>query len=195
MTAFDPYDDAGNLARAQQEVLEDLNAHNLARFYDRRPHVFAAPGDLHPGIAAWCERARTGRVEPLVLFGGVGAGKTWSLWKAAEHLALAGYRRRFDIVDTYELREAITPPVDDDQLRRWQHTDILAIDDLGAQRLTDWVLDKLHPIVDHRWKKGLPLVVTTNVADLRTTVEDRIASRLAGATVIAFTEQDRRRTA
>lgn len=193
MTAFDPYDDAGNLARAQQEVLEDLKAQALQRLYARRPPVFDTPGELHPDIAAWCDKVRAGRAPHLVLFGGTGSGKTWSLWKAAEHLAQAGWRRRFDIVDTYEIKTATDLPQDDNLIRRWKHTDVLAIDDLGAQGLNDWSLDRLHPIVDHRWKHALPMVVTTNVADMRAMVGERISSRLAGATLVRFTDIDHRR--
>lgn len=195
MTEFDPYDDEGNLRRAQQEVMAELTRAALERLYVRRPPVFAAPGDLHPDIAAWCDQVRQGRAPHLVLFGGTGSGKTWSLWKAAETLAAAGWRKRFDIVDVYEIKDATDLPVDDALVRRWKHADVLAIDDLGAQGLNGWSLDRLHPIVDHRWKHGLPIVVTTNVADMRAMVGERIASRLAGATLIRFTDTDHRRTA
>lgn len=192
---FDPYDDEGNLARAQQEAMADLIKANLQRVLRNRPPVFDRPGELHPDIAAWCDRIRQRTAGPLVIVGGTGAGKTWSLWKAAVTLAESGWRKRFTIIDAYELREAIAPPVDDAQLDTWKRADVLAIDDLGAQRVTDWVLDKLHPIIDYRWKHGLPTAVTTNITDIRAALDERIASRLSqNATVVQFTDTDHRRT-
>lgn len=194
MTTFDPYDDAGNLARAQQEAMADLIELNLQRVLKARPRVFDRPGQLHPTITAWCEQVRTNTAGPLFLVGGTGSGKTWSLWQAAVTLAESGWRHRFAVVDAYELRQAVAPPVDDALIDRWKSAGVLAIDDLGAQRVTDWNLDKLHEVVDHRWKNALPTAVTTNVVDLRAVVGDRIASRLAGgATVVQFTDTDHRR--
>lgn len=192
---FDPYDDEGNLRRAQQEAMADLIELNLQRVLKNRPPVFDRPGTLNTEIADWCEQIRAKTAGPLVIVGGTGSGKTWSLWKAAETLARAGWRRRFTIIDAYELREAIAPPVDDDLLDRWKRADVLAIDDLGAQRVTDWVLDKLHPIIDYRWKHGMPTAVTTNITDIRAALDERIASRLSqGALVVQFTDTDHRRT-
>lgn len=44
--------------------------------------------------------------------------------------------------------------------------DLLVLDDLGAERLTDWVADVVDQIIDARYSAGLPLIATTNFADL-----------------------------
>ena len=41
---------------------------------------------------------------------------------------------------------------------------LLVLDDLGVEKSSDWVQEKLDTIVDYRYFRGLPLVVTTNKA-------------------------------
>lgn len=43
--------------------------------------------------------------------------------------------------------------------------DLLVLDDLGAQRQTDWVLEQLYSIVNDRWSDRRSIVVTTNVPE------------------------------
>lgn len=40
---------------------------------------------------------------------------------------------------------------------------LLIIDDLGAERSTDYVLEKVHNIIDSRYLSGKPLILTTNM--------------------------------
>lgn len=53
---------------------------------------------------------------------------------------------------------------------------LLVMDDLGAERETEWAKEQLYALVDHRYRRRLPMVVTTNVA--LTDIDGRIASRL-----------------
>jgi DNA replication protein DnaC len=57
---------------------------------------------------------------------------------------------------------------------------ILVLDDLGAEKRSDWTEEKLYEIVDTRLTAGLPLFVTTNCseAELETKFHPRILSRL-----------------
>ena len=59
---------------------------------------------------------------------------------------------------------------------------LLALDDLGAEAVTDWVRDRIYTLINHRWDHCLPLLVTTNVApaDLASRIGQGIASRIAG---------------
>lgn len=40
--------------------------------------------------------------------------------------------------------------------------DLLIIDDLGKERVNEWVLEKLYLIINNRYENNLPLVITTN---------------------------------
>lgn len=44
--------------------------------------------------------------------------------------------------------------------------DLLVLDDLGAERVTDWVADTMDLIIDTRYSAGRPIVATTNFPDL-----------------------------
>jgi DNA replication protein DnaC len=49
--------------------------------------------------------------------------------------------------------------------RRLCTVDLLVLDDLGAEKQTDWVLEQLYSIVNERWQDRRSIVVTTNVPD------------------------------
>jgi DNA replication protein DnaC len=102
--------------------------------------------------------------------GPVGTGKTSLailVAKAAEHagrsyavypvpLMLAEIKRTFD-------RDA-----SDNYLaffHRLCSVDVLVLDDLGAEKQTEWVLEQLYSIVNERWQDCRSIVVTTNLPD------------------------------
>ena len=41
--------------------------------------------------------------------------------------------------------------------------DLLILDDLGAERSTDYALEQVYNIVDSRYRAGLPVIYTTNL--------------------------------
>ena len=49
--------------------------------------------------------------------------------------------------------------------RRLCTVDILVLDDLGAEKQTEWVLEQLFSIVNERWQDRRSIVVTTNIPD------------------------------
>jgi DNA replication protein DnaC len=65
--------------------------------------------------------------------------------------------------------------------RRLCAVDLLHLDDLGAEKRTEWVLEQLYSIVNERWQDGRSIVVTTNMIDLdelREQIGARTVSRL-----------------
>jgi DNA replication protein DnaC len=65
--------------------------------------------------------------------------------------------------------------------RRLCAVDLLHLDDLGAERTTDWVLEQLYSIVNERWQDRRSIVVTTNITnrdELETQIGQRTVSRL-----------------
>lgn len=64
---------------------------------------------------------------------------------------------------------------------RLANVDLLHLDDLGAEKRTDWVLEQLYSIVNARWQEERAIVATTNVIDinkLREQIGERTVSRL-----------------
>jgi DNA replication protein DnaC len=198
VTTFDPLDREANLAAAQQTVIREQTEHRVSVFLSKRPKRFAADGTLDPRVLDWCRALYKGDAGPLVLAGGIGTGKTWSLWKAGETLTRNGWRGRFEVVDAYDIKEAMRDR-DKDATRRWLEADFLAIDDIGAVGVQGWDSDNLHRLVNDRWKHGRPIGLTANMTDgkqedLKEFVGPRAASRLQDeATFIVLRGEDRRR--
>ena len=66
-------------------------------------------------------------------------------------------------------------------LDRLTAVDLLHIDDVGAERTTDWVLEELYSIVNGRYEDQRSIVITTNILDREALCEqitDRTVSRL-----------------
>lgn len=62
------------------------------------------------------------------------------------------------IKDTYKDNEIS----DKEYLNLYSSVDLLIIDDLGKEKPTDWVIEKLFLIVNNRYNNYLPIVITTN---------------------------------
>jgi DNA replication protein DnaC len=122
----------------------------------------------------------------LWLFGDVGTGKT-SLAMLVSKAALdAGRsvaiysmpRLLSDIKETYEDRSEQSYM---ELFERVVGVDLLHIDDLGAEKRTDWVLEQLYSIINERWQEQRSIIVTTNLVDvdeLREQIGPRTVSRL-----------------
>ena len=77
--------------------------------------------------------------------------------------------------------------------------DLLHIDDLGAERSSDWVLEQLYAIINERWQEERSIIVTTNLEEdeLKAQIGHRTISRLedmCGDNVIPIFGSDRRQT-
>ncbi len=65
-----------------------------------------------------------------------------------------------------------------------READIVAIDDLGAQKDTTWVTERLFELVDYRYRQKKPIIITTNaislaeLAEMAGTRGPMIASRM-----------------
>ena len=64
----------------------------------------------------------------------------------------------------------------EERLALYKEVPLLVLDDLGAERDTDWALERLDQLIDWRYIHRLHTVVTTNCA--LTSLPKRIASRL-----------------
>lgn len=116
----------------------------------------------------------------LLLFGGVGTGKTYTAACIANELLAQG----LPVVMT-----SLVKLIDggaDELCSRMPAIDLLILDDLGAERSTDYALEQIYNIVDSRYRAGLPVIYTTNLtleelkhpSDLRySRIYDRILER------------------
>lgn len=69
-------------------------------------------------------------------------------------------------------------------------TPLLVLDDLGANKSSEWAEERLFRLIDERYREQLPLVVTTNLTPRE--LPARVASRLASGLVVRFEGKDQR---
>lgn len=80
-----------------------------------------------------------------------------------------------------------------EHVRHYSRVRGLILDDLGAEKTTDWSGECLYGILSARINELLPTIVTSNLSLTEIQAGDpRLASRLAGLEVITLAGQDRR---
>lgn len=118
----------------------------------------------------------------LVLSGTVGCGKTGLAVAIAHQLHMRGKRVRIgtftEILDEMRPQAAggnpETAPAD------LYKPALLVLDDLGTQKMTDFVSERLFAIVDGRHQRKLPTIITTNLdlTQLNQQFGSRVVSRI-----------------
>lgn len=99
----------------------------------------------------------------LLLSGQVGTGKTYFAACIANQLIDDGYRVLMtnfarltnQIQGTYEGKQELI-----DDLNRYH---LLILDDLGAERKSEYMQEMVFNIIDSRYRSGLPFIITTNL--------------------------------
>lgn len=133
----------------------------------------------------------------VVLFGPVGTGKTYAA-VAAAHLAMKVLGLGPSFWPVTDLLDQLRPGGPEGVLEAAGRAGLLILDDLGAERPTDWTGERLYSLVNARWLQMLPTVVTCNATKLEELPElcgPRVWSRLAqGSLLLRVTGPDRRLT-
>jgi DNA replication protein DnaC len=162
----------------------------------RVPPEFKDAEITHSAIGDWVEDIIAGREKRgLLLQGQTGVGKTHNLWGIYRRLALEdGPEMMLAKVVTLlkSQRPGAFDEVDFDATLR---VPILGLDDIGAEKASEWVEETLFVMFDTRWDWQRPCVITSNGVedDLTDWVGDRIASRILGSCIVLDLEgRDRR---
>jgi len=99
----------------------------------------------------------------LVFVGGVGTGKT--------HLSFAVFNKLIELgvsglaVTVPDLMDELRPRAEEKQSKQVEvlkTIDLLLLDDLGAQRNTEWVTERLFIIINARYNNLKPTIITSN---------------------------------
>lgn len=176
------------------------------------PPRFRAPIAIPAAVTDWAGRGV--KAEGLYLTGHVGTGKTHAAWMAVAAWCEVtstiphgeGYQeypancrispniifaRLTDLLDDLRPGDAAVRTI-----RDCQKADLLVIDDIGAEKPSEWTQERVYSVIDHRYAHCLPLIVTSNLPPkgLGAQIGDRPASRLAEmCQVVAMTGTDRRK--
>ncbi|MBI3933650.1 MAG: ATP-binding protein [Acidobacteria bacterium] len=113
-------------------------------------------------------------VKGLLFMGNPGVGKTHLTVAILRHLMTAkGIECRFcsfpDLLE--QLQESYDPVALRSKAEILQpvlETEVVAIDDLGARRVTDWVEDTVTYILNYRYNQKKPTILTSNLPDAAT---------------------------
>lgn len=103
----------------------------------------------------------------LYIYGGFSYGKTYSLMLTAKALSAYGIDHIFayfpDLV--IEIKAAMENGKYDQIIELLKETDVLLLDDLGAENMTPWLRDEvLGPIVNYRMNLKKPMFISSNIA-------------------------------
>ena len=190
------------ILRERSGLSKRMKGYTLGNF---RPTVSNAAGRARVKVDGYLEDWEKNRDagKGLYFCGGVGTGKT--------HLAVAVMNeliRRKRIPSLFvtvpelldNLRETYNKPGRnlDEWMDAVQNAEFLVLDDLGSERTTEWVRERIFVIVNHRYREALPTVFTSNIGpkDLAQQLGERTASRIiAMCDWIALEGDDYRETA
>jgi DNA replication protein DnaC len=114
------------------------------------------------------ERVDAPRTEWLILGGTHGTGKTHLAAAIANARIEAGREAVFIVVPDLldRLRAAYSPNSEvtyDELFESARAAELLVLDDLGAQSSTAWAQEKLYQILNERYNRRLPTVITSNL--------------------------------
>lgn len=121
----------------------------------------------------------------FMFFGNPGNGKTYTANCIANYLIKKEYP--VICVSINGLLERIKKTYstwgqegEDTILKGLANADLLIIDDLGTEQSSNWAVSKVYNIIDSRYRKGLPLIITTNFSmeDLKEKYGYRTADRI-----------------
>lgn len=118
----------------------------------------------------------------LYLCGGVGVGKTFYACCIANGAAEQGYTVRAMSVNRM-INDLFSASDKSGLIRSLVSADLLIIDDLGAQRKTEYASEQVFTVIDERYKTQKPLIVTSNLPyhslkETKDVTEQRIADRI-----------------
>jgi DNA replication protein DnaC len=191
------YDEQTNTAydcRCRPQIIARRKARSLSAVIPRRYRdvSFDRPPvtEIEPAIVAATRRYAASIEDQLDagrglwFMGPPGTGKTTlamlvsqAALKAGRSVAIYSLPRLLnEIRDTHRAERSHVNLLD-----RLTRVDLLHIDDVGAERTTDWVLEELYSIVNGRYEDQRSMVITTNILDrtaLCEQVTERTVSRL-----------------
>lgn len=137
---------------------------------DSWEHYEITPGNREAVARAKAAASNAGQIgrtgKSLLFYGDKGCGKTKLAAIVANELTKSGQAVLFstvpelldDIRESYNNEHKSTQEV----TRSLKTAEVLIMDDLGTERMTAWTSEQLYLIINARYSKQLPTIITTN---------------------------------
>jgi DNA replication protein DnaC len=138
----------------ERKPIADLDPHIVRHV---RGYIRSIEENLDEGRGLWFDGpVGTGKTSLAVLVAKAArdAGRSYAVYPVPR--LLAEIKRTYDRDSTEGYHQVF---------QRLCSVDLLVLDDLGAEKQTDWVLEQLYSVINERWQDERSLVVTTNVPD------------------------------
>jgi DNA replication protein DnaC len=122
-------------------------------------------------------------IRDMLIFGGVGTGKTHLVVAMLNKLINANiyckYVTEHGLLDLYFQKKY-------DEFNAFKKVNVLVIDELGKRELAEWQMIQLEELISYRYNELLPTIFITNMneEEFKSFVGDRVASRLRENKVI-----------
>lgn len=133
-----------------------------------RSCTFEADDGDSPDLSSRCRRyADTfNPAEPygLLMYGGVGTGKSYMAAAVANRVIDRGFTALVTDIGTVATVMESSFGQRESNLKRILGYDLLVIDDIGAQRSTEYMMQHVYSVIDGRYRQGRPMVITTNLS-------------------------------
>ena len=156
--------------------------------------------DVPAGLKKLLEGMKRSR-RGIYLWGGVGTGKThiaYSMKRKWDETAL----RSAQFWNATELIHEIKADFDRDNINKvrpeqriTESEGLIFIDDIGAEKSSDFVSETLYAIINNRYERMLPVVYTSNLSlkELAERIGDRAVSRIVeSCDIVELSGEDRR---
>lgn len=185
----------------------------VAKAQERIPARYATALATEPGVRGWIaallrEAIRNRRVvaavssgPSLLLLGPTGTGKTFQAYGALRGISACGVTCLWQATSAADLYARMRPRhgVDSEaEFETYAGAALLVLDDLGAAKGSEWVEEVNYRLVNYRYERQLPTLITSNLGsrDLAEALGERVASRLREMTQrVSLKGTDRRRAA
>lgn len=122
----------------------------------------------------------------LLMTGREGTGKTHLAVAILKEVIAKGYRGLYwNVPELFlELRRRMDDSSVENEADLFdtaRRVDLLVLDDLGAERTSEYVLDRLYVLINRRYEDDSATIITSNksLAELKQQLSPRIASRIA----------------
>jgi len=132
----------------------------------------------------------------------------WNIWSGKTHAATAVCNELIEkhltpilFVNMSDVSNRVRNSFDEqnnsdsDLFEEMKKVKLLVIDDIGVEKVTEWLTEQLFLVINHRYENNLPMIITSNqsLEDLWRLHKPQIASRIDEmCKSVRFTGEDRR---